>query len=219
MKSLKKFWVNILDYICPQFCLGCSNEGSLFCHSCQENIKLLEVNPNPWSDKSCAIPCFVCLDYATEPTKKLLTTFKYQYLKNLAAPLGAVLAKMLWQLDIGDAVITNIPLHKSKMRQRGFDQTKELAINLANISGLPYRTLLVRQRRTLQQAKLNRVERLKNMQGAFTTLPAATAPKESTVILIDDVATTGATINAAASALQNIGYKKIIAIVLAKNDI
>lgn len=218
----KKIFSQLLDYIWPRFCLSCRQEGFLLCSSCQNKLELIPLSAEPWpGEKFYFSACFVCLDYQSQIVQKIIKFFKYQYFENLSPVLVDVLTRQARLLDLGpDAIISNAPLHTSRIRQRGFDQTFLLAKGLSNALQLPYYPLLKRQKKTKAQAKLDRTKRLANVQSAFTLNPKITLNeswKNSTIVIIDDVTTTGATLNEAAKTLQKAGFNKIICLVLAKN--
>ncbi len=220
--DFKKLWNNLLDYIWPQFCLGCEQEGSLLCQNCLANIQLLPADYQAWPENKNDFVfshCHVCLDYHQALTQDLIKNFKYQYLKILQEPLTQILAKKIEQLNLNqDFVITNIPLHNKKRKKRGFDQTEVLAKNLSQKINVPYYALLTRCKNTKPQAQLERTERLNNLKQAFAAKEFdQNLVQNKTIILIDDVATTGTTLNEAAKALWILAPKEIIALVLAKN--
>lgn len=121
--------------------------------------------------------------------------------------------------DISKPILVPIPLGKERLRERGFNQAEEIVRRAAVILGgaAVNTTLLLRIRETASQVSLPRHEREKNMRGAFACLPAERAPVEpaATYIIVDDVITTGATLAAALSALQEAGAGHIIPIALA----
>ena len=219
---LKKIFSQLLDYIWPRFCLNCRQEGSLLCQSCQARLELLPLNAHPWGEENFSFSaCFVCLDYQSTLVQKLIKFFKYHYFENLSPILTNVLARQarLLQLD-PDTIITNAPLHSNRIRQRGFDQTYLLAKGLGDTLGIPYYPLLKRRKKTKAQAKLTRTERLTNVRDAFVLNQKITIDeswKNTKIVIIDDVATTGTTLNEAAKTLQKAGFNKIICLVLAKN--
>ncbi|MCC7249394.1 MAG: ComF family protein [Lysobacter sp.] len=109
-----------------------------------------------------------------------------------------------------------LPLHRRRLRQRGYDQALELARPLARALALPLRTdLLQRVRETAPQSRLDAPARRKNLRGAFVATSATASPL-SHVVLIDDVMTTGATLHAAAAALRRAGIARVDAWVCAR---
>ncbi|PIR06842.1 MAG: hypothetical protein COV55_01930 [Candidatus Komeilibacteria bacterium CG11_big_fil_rev_8_21_14_0_20_36_20] len=220
---IKKIFSNLLDYIWPQFCLGCHQEGSLCCDACAQNLKLLPLQPTPWTNPSYFYfqRCYVCLSYEDPLIEKLIKNFKYHYLENLSQVLITILQKQIQKIDLHpNTIIVNVPLHPRKKRQRGFDQTEILAKGLAKKLNLTYYPLLQRIKTTKTQAQLTKEQRQKNVAGVFKInkkIPQQLQHQQPEIILIDDVATTGATLNQAAKVLKKAGFEQITCAVLAKN--
>ena len=219
--ELKNYLTNFLDYIFPQFCLACQKEGSIFCSDCLQDLQLLPIDKNPWPDDNFVFDeCHICLDYHNPVVKKLIKKYKYGYFNHLAEPIATIYIKKLQQLKIkNDTIICNIPLHKNKKKKRGFDQTALIAKNISHQTQTPYLDLLKRRRSTKTQAQLNKEQRQKNMQNAFMINDHIDyqSLKQKTIILIDDIATTGTTLNEASKILKNAGFEYIICLALAKN--
>lgn len=215
-----KILETILDFIWPRFCFGCQKEGSFCCPNCLANINLLELDYQAWPEEANFIfeKCYVCLDFKQTLTKKLIKAFKYQYLQSLAEILSDILWQQTQKITLPDnTIITNIPLHLKKKKQRGFDQTEILAKNLSAKSKLIYLPLLQRVKLNKTQAQLDKQARLANVIDIFQMNLKMPIETKNWVLLIDDIATTGATLNEAAKILKLAGYQHIIALVLAKN--
>jgi len=221
---MSKILQTLLDFIWPQFCLGCKTEGILCCGYCLNDILLKEIAVIDWPDKKDFYfdACYVCCDYQNKLVQKIIKTYKYSYLENMADLLVDILEKQSRRLYLPpNTIITNVPLHKKKKRIRGFDQTAILAKKLALRLELDYQPLLRRTRYTRAQAGLAKKERQENMADAFTL--NKTAPLKQiqgaveNILLIDDVTTTGSTLNQAAKALKSAGYKKVYCLAIAKN--
>ncbi len=213
---MQKFLKNLLDFIWPQFCLGCNREGSVCCAYCLNDIILKEQANIKWPENDLYFEeCLVCCDYQSQIVQKILKQYKYSYLENMADFLVTILEKQARRAGLAqNTIISNVPLHNKKKKQRGFDQTEILAKKLAKRLDLKYSPLLKRIKQTKTQAQLSKIDRQKNVKGVFEALGTSdTRP----VLLIDDIATTGSTLNQASLALKNIGYKKIICLVIAKN--
>ncbi len=216
MRKLLNFW---LDFIWPQFCLDCGKEGKICCDVCFKILELLPPDTKPWDKENnfSFNACYVCLDYDNNLVKKLIKYYKYNYLENLADFLTNILARQARKLHLpANTIITNIPLHKHKRKQRGFDQTEILAKKLAKQLNLEYQPLLKRVKKTKIQAQLSKQDRLKNIQGAFVLKKQISTT--NTILLLDDIATTGATLNQASTILKQAGFSNIICLVLAKNS-
>jgi ComF family protein len=223
----------------PSRCLACDEpgqDGLDLCAACTDDL--------PWNRCACprcAIPlpapavCGACLRreaalarrgrrppledvraacvYAA-PVDRLLPRFKFHH--DLAA--GALLAQLMAEAFAGlprpDALIP-LPLHRARLRRRGYDQALELAKPLARTLDLPLRDdLLQRVRATAPQSELSAAARRRNLKNAFAVRhPAVTLTH---VVLIDDVMTTGATLHAAADALRRAGIARIDAWVCAR---
>jgi ComF family protein len=106
-------------------------------------------------------------------------------------------------------VIVPIPLHRHRMLERGYNQSEEVARGIAAVIGAPINsTLLIRARATRTQTKLSRSRRQENVAGAFATGNPADA---NCIMLIDDVLTTGATLNEAGRVLKDAGIRTVVA--------
>ena len=148
------------------------------------------------------------------PLDRLLPRFKFH--RDLAA--GALLAQLMADSVAGlprpEAVVP-VPLHRSGLRRRGYDQALELARPLCRALDLPLRDdLLQRVRTTRAQSELGAAARRRNVRGAFAVRPGRVVPRH--VVLVDDVMTTGATLEAAAHALRRAGVARVEAWVCAR---
>jgi len=108
-----------------------------------------------------------------------------------------------------------VPLHPSRRAERGFNQAEELARQLSRTTGLPLLRVLRRVKRTGTQTRLRRSERLRNQAGAFAAKPGFDA-SGMRLLIIDDVFTTGATVNACARALERTGAAHLCALTVAR---
>ncbi len=149
----------------------------------------------------------------------VLQQLKYGGRIELAGPLGALLLAAFSKWHDRDAVdmVAPVPLHDRKQRQRGFNQTWLMIRNWCRPekdgrvffpSGKIYRSLLIRTRPTRSQTTLSRRERLENVRGAFA-LPDAACVRDRSVLLVDDVYTTGATVNECARVLMAGGAARV----------
>ncbi len=221
MIPIRKYLNNFLDYIFPQFCLGCNLEGVIFCDCCLNKLELLPNNPKPWLEESFLFAeCHICLDYHNPIVKKLIKKYKYGYFDNLAEPIATVYVKKITSLNLNNNfIICNVPLHIRKKKKRGFDQTELIAKKISVSTQIPYFDLLSRQRFTKAQAELDKEQRQKNMAQAFAINKKINSREliSHPVLLIDDIATTGTTLNEASRALKKAGFQQIICLALAKN--
>jgi ComF family protein len=211
-------------------CLLCGEsgaEGRDLCRACAEAL--------PWNDSAClrcALPlsapgtCGACLQRPPPlaethavfvygfPLDRLVPRFKFH--NDLAA--GRLLAELMLQGASGlprPSALVPVPLHDSRLRQRGYDQARELAKSLARALQVPLLSeVLVRTRATAPQSELDAGARQRNLRRAFEVRAGAALPDH--VTLIDDVMTTGATLEAAAKRLRRAGVARVDAWVCAR---
>ena len=138
--------------------------------------------------------------------------FKYDGRRSLAAPLARLMRERGADVLAGAHASVPVPLHPSRRRERGFNQANDLAVGL----GLPVLTALRRIRATTAQAALPAARRHGNVRGAFTPTRAGTALGGLTLVLVDDVSTTGATLDACARALKAAGVREVRALTAAR---
>ena len=137
---------------------------------------------------------------------------KYDGRRSIAPPLGALMRTAGSDVLVGADLSVPVPLHPRRQRARGFNQADDLAQAL----GLPVRPLLRRLRFTAPQVDLPAGERHRNVRGAFGVQASAIARLPAVVVLVDDVSTTGATLDACAWVLKKAGVKSVRAITAAR---
>ena len=143
---------------------------------------------------------------------------KYRGKVHLADSLGRLLASFTrkWLENGNDCLIMPVPLHPKRLRERGFNQSLLLAKNVCSLLDMELDFLSLRRvRYTQPQTELSRSERRKNVRRAFEVHDKA-GIKKQTIILVDDVATTGTTLNECARVLKRAGCKKVFCVVLAR---
>ena len=235
----------ILDLFFPKKCLGCGKAGVYICDSCLDKIEIVQNNQCPFCGRPipATLICQPCqknyylsrliwtANYYNPLIQKLIKIFKYHYVKELAGPLAQLLIKSLAQCGILDfqhtALVIPIPLHKRKLRERGFNQTELLAKEVAEHFSLPLETrILIRTKYTPQQAKTkNHKKRKEALENAFEidkkfikkcVSENQNLLRDKIVILVDDVFTAGATLSEAAKVLKRAGVKEVWGLVIAK---
>ncbi|RYZ12966.1 MAG: ComF family protein, partial [Comamonadaceae bacterium] len=162
--------------------------------------------------------CLAACSYVW-PWPTCIAQYKFQGRTGWAGPFAGLLRSAPWvelALERCDLLLS-MPLAPARLRERGFNQSLELARRMAPSKTHP--TLLIRTRATLPQSGLTRAERLRNLRGALAVEPGLQhALCGRRVVLVDDVMTSGASIFAAAEALRRAGASHITAIVLARTD-
>lgn len=223
---------NILDLVLPRFCVGCLSEGTWLCNTCLGIIQIPREQRCPFCEtvtpagRSCddhqgsALSGCLALGYYHDPIlRDALHRYKYEYAEELAAPLTNHFGRMAEKFHAtlpAKAIIVPIPLSTSKLRERGFNQTIPLAATVANTLALSIvPTAIERTRNTPPQAQLSNAERANNLNGAFR-VNHPNIIHNRTILLIDDVLSTGATMEAAARVLKAAGANAIFGLVLAR---
>ncbi len=152
------------------------------------------------------------------PVRAALHALKYGGERRLSRPLGAAMAERWRRAGCGGELVTWVPVHRMRRRERGFDQAEELARVMASELGLPVGRCLERSQRTVAQHSLDQRERAGNTSGAFA-VPSASRELIAGrwILLVDDIVTTGATLAACAAALQAGGAGAVSAISVARD--
>lgn len=147
----------------------------------------------------------------TDLARTLVSKMKYSDRPEIALFCGRMMAAAGHELLGPDAVLVPVPLHRSRQRERRYNQSAELARAVARLAKSPLHTdLIIRHRRTIQQVGLNAAQRARNVEGAFRVDPKRLDRLAGRrVVLIDDVLTTGATVSAAAKVLKRAGVSHV----------
>ena len=224
---------HLLDLVFPPSCVGCHQRGAVMCMACRAHIQPL---PQPFCQR-CSAPltsygtCQACRAHSLrlsglravslyrEPLRSFIHALKYEGQTRLAEPLGGLLAQAYSSYGIGADAIIPVPLHPERLRQRGYNHAQLLAECFAAQVHIPlYNDVLVRERATPAQVGLNFGQRQQNVAGAFTCTPVfANGPLFGrTIVIIDDVCTTGSTLEACAAPLFVAGARAVWGLVLAR---
>lgn len=204
----------IIDALFPQFCGVCKKYGKILCASCQTFLPTT-VTSCP-SDHEAINEVFYLAWYSNPAARTLIHSAKYAFIQQSAQQAGLLLAQGLGNSALRPHVdvIIPIPLHPRRFAERGFNQATLLARPVADFLGVPLgETLLIRAKVTAQQATLSdTAARARNVHNGF--IATGTSPRS--VLLIDDVYTSGATCAEAARTLKAAGAEQIYVLVLAK---
>ncbi len=201
----------IIPTFFPPLCVHCGAEGAWLC---SHSLTILHNEPvihNPLDiagvDQVVARGSYDCL-----PLQNIVTKLKYHYWSGLREGLP-ILLEPIGALE-ADAIVP-VPLHPRRQRERGFNQADLVSRALAMIMNRPIVQILARQRYTTPQALLTAHQRRQNILGAFASSSRRASIPRS-VVLVDDVITTGSTIAECAVALRRRGVQSITALALAK---
>jgi ComF family protein len=206
-----------IEALFPLECLACGKDGAYCCQACLAAIAVLEGRDALSAPAGTDIR--VAYAYGRPIVRRLIADWKYEgYSAAEPAIIGLIDAwyrAFSLALPSSDAVVP-VPLHPAKLRRRGFNQSERLAAAVAERSGFPLAPsgALVRRRDTPPQAeRADAADRGDNVRGAFSASPRAFRGK--TVLIVDDVCTSGATIAECAAALKAAGAVRIHAFALA----
>ena len=227
--SLQQVKTAFLDLLLPLKCLGCGREGDLICPSCRQSLPRIRL---PLCQRCGATVsegnlCHSCINYPLtidgirsvflfqSTVRQAILQLKYRHLKTIAAPLGQLLAEHLSSHPLKGEMLVPVPLHPKRLRERGYNQASLLAKELGQRAGLPViEGPLVRVRDTVSQAKTaSAIERRRNVKDAFVCHVGLEGKQ---VLLIDDVCTTGATLDACATALKAAGAGSVWGLTVAR---
>ena len=213
----------LLDLILPPACAGCGRSGALLCPECLGSLTPASRSQDRFVAPDAAVVVGDALVLAMAafahagPMRRALAALKYSGASRLAPILARAAAPALAPLLAvrGSATLVPVPVHRERLRSRGYNQAELIARALARTSRQPYETLLERVRPTTRQHRLDRVARLANLRGAFAVREGAmTVP--AAVILVDDIITTTATLEACASVLREAGVEAVYGFAVAR---
>ena len=227
-----------LDTLYPPICLACraaTSEAGALCSSCWRAMRFIErpfcdrlgtpfehdlgeglLSPQAVTDPPVFQRARAVARFEDGPARRLVHRLKYSDRGELAAPMGAWMARAGADVLAEADAITPVPLHARRLWTRRFNQAAALGREIARRAGKPFEpALLWRIKATRSQVGLSREQRVQNMQGAFRAAPAASVQGRR-IALVDDVLTSGATANAAARALLRAGAAQVDLIVFAR---
>jgi len=217
VEKLIHIFKGFLGLLFPQKCLGCGARNVLLCEKC-----LISFPESPLAETRTS-PIFAATSYQDQTVKKAIWLLKYHGIKSLAEPFSELMFKRIVvalpesMRDLDKTLIIPIPLSKKRHRERGFNQSELIGRFLSDkMSIRTVNNVLYKTKETISQVEIkDREKRLKNLEGAFEVKNAEII-KNKNIILIDDITTTGATLNEAKRILKAAGAKKVIGLVVAK---
>lgn len=208
----------ILDLLFPKFCINCGKEGSYLCEDC---FSLIDISERQVLGDHIGPPLHWATSYDNFIVKKLINQFKYEpYIKELAKPLSSLIVAHLINLNkqssFQDFILVPIPLHKKKLKKRGFNQANEIAKELSKFLKISvFSDILIKIKQTPSQTELKKEQREKNIKGAFLCQKPEFIQARK-ILLVDDIYTTGSTLEECARALQSAGAKQVWGVVVAR---
>ena len=230
LPQVTKLGETALDLFFPQRCTGCGKEGSYICASCYRTLSFImpPVCPLCGRPQSGGLLCPDCIrwqaaiDGIRSPFRfegvmqQAIYSLKYRNLRAIAPLLASLLHEYLSRTPLPGDVLVPVPLHKTRLNERGYNQSSLVADALGKLTGIPLiGNCLVKTRKSSPQARTAGVEeRRANVAEAFTCRNDRLAGKQ--VVLVDDVATSGATLDSCAGVLKEAGAKSVWGLTLAR---
>ncbi|MDD5190837.1 MAG: ComF family protein, partial [Dehalococcoidales bacterium] len=219
-----------LNLLFPQYCLGCGKEESFICSDCSRNLPYIfcATCPTCGAPQTNGVTCARCLERHPEidgiqapfrfegVIREAIHQLKYQNLRAIAPGLAVFIQEFLEDHPVEADLLVPVPLHPKRLRERGYNQSALLTRELGGLLHLPVdEKSLVRRHYVSPQARTRSVsERFQNVMNLFECSPAVVYGKS--VIIMDDVTTSGATLNACAAALKKAGAIRVLGLALAK---
>lgn len=209
--------VALLDLLMPPACAGCGRSGSLLCDRCVGafsppfRVEDRFVAPDAGVALGDALVLALAAFAYAGPMRRALAALKYSGASRLAPMLARAATPSLRTLLAisGPAALVPVPVHAERRRERGYNQAELIARALG-----PSHLILERVRPTTKQHRLDRAARLANLRGAFRVASGVSVP--SVVVLVDDIITTTATLEACASVLRAAGVEAVYGFAVAR---
>ncbi len=227
-RFLRRCFNTVLDLVFPIRCAGCGRIGEVWCRSCDRRLIRISGRICPLCGRrmDAPRPCVFCREqplpilvrsYAIYdgPMLRALLHLKYRPNQRLAEVFASWLQEVYDRESWHAEVIAAVPLATSRLHQRGYNQAELIARALSKAIELPYDPrALQRIRNTPSQVGLLPSERWSNVSGAFSASPKNR--NRQSILLVDDLATTGATLSACASALLSTGAGQVFGLTVAR---
>ncbi len=224
---LKKAGKAALDFFLPLYCVGCRREGSGICRECLASISQLqaycEVCAQPGEVRLCrrcaSSPLPINGIRAVYPFEGVIRSaahaFKYRNYRAIAPELAGLMASRLKSARIPATLLVPVPMHPRRERSRGYNQAALLADELGKLTGIPAAEDVLK-RVVDSPPQVQRASRADRMRIAEGTFSAAKSVDDESVLLIDDVVTTGSTMAACANALRAASADSVWGLALAR---
>lgn len=207
------FFINSsINILFPKSCFICKSKNYIICPNCLSNFSLNVDQPYSYISSY--------FSYKDNNIRKIIHSIKYYHRKDLIEPLVKTTLSKSLNLEPENYILIPIPIHWWRKLLRGYNQSELITKQYSKLTNIPYKTnILHRSKLTKRQVKSkNKNERIKNQINSFyikTNDNLLENIKNKNIILIDDVTTTGSTINEARNILMKNGFKNVTAITLA----
>lgn len=220
---------NLINLFFPEKCVICSKQGAFLCPNCFAKLTLIETQTCPRCNRistkgrlcprcrpKVALSGVVSWSYFKDQNiKDLIHAYKYEKLSAMAPLLAEQLINLINKNQLKFDLIAFVPLSRKRLAWRGFNQAELLALEISTKTGKAVVTNLKKNNDTKTQVGLAKKQREKNLSSAFE-LSNGEKLVGKRILLVDDVITTGTTLNEVAKVLRRAGAREVWAIVLAK---
>lgn len=228
--------MNLIDIFFPKFCIGCGFLGTYLCLRCQKQLVFVSSDScfycrkasfagftHPGCTRQFGVDAYLTVCIYNPLLKKIIKTIKYRLAKEVSRDLlpiiitPAIVQKLLlYKRPEQKLFLQSIPLHPTRMRKRGFNQSDEIAKYLAEKLPMPVADLLERHKNTQSQAQLKgNKNRFLNMRRAFSQKESGTS-LDADILLTDDIVTSGSTVREAVRVLKQKTRRRVFVFALAK---
>jgi ComF family protein len=214
--------MSVLELLLPPACAGCGRFGHLVCAGCLSGFRAASTPGDRFMASESGTVVGDALELAVAAfahegnLRKALQRLKYGGSGRIAAPLALAAAPALEALTrvCGSHPLVPVPVHEARQRQRGYNQAALLAEALSKQCGIPVCDILERRLATARQHGLGKPARLHNLRGAFALQEGARPPPS--VILVDDILTTSATLESCAKVVRDAGAVSVYGFAIAR---
>ncbi len=224
----------LLDFFFPKHCLSCGTVGRYICMRCRNKLEFItkdsclrcdRIHEHGLFHENCkedfGLDGYLSVIYYNHQAKSIIKNIKYRLVKDSCREFFSLFPQEILQKYIffkeafPHCYLQPIPLHRSREAMRGFNQAKIIAIFFQEFMNFPIGSYITRVKKTAPQAQTaSKVERIENMKNAFSVTNKKDVIGKS-IILVDDVITTGNTIKEAAKVLKKAGAKHVFAFSIA----
>ncbi|HNW09467.1 MAG TPA: hypothetical protein PK619_02980 [bacterium] len=232
--SLSIWWQTVVDWLFPKQCLGCSLEGDWLCPACRLRLKTKNICQCPLCrrrnltgavcencrTKSTLAGLWVVADYDNKLVQKIIQAIKYRFIIDLAGEFDSLIADYFLRFPAWseDFVLVPIPLARKRFLARGFNQAELICLSVQRNFKNQIEYLLKRDIFLSPQVELDSRRRQENISGNFSLAGQVDNHMlDRRLVLVDDVYTTGATMQECAKVLHGAGFKEIWGLVIARN--
>jgi competence protein ComFC len=224
---IKNIFNNLIEIIFPEFCVICGKLNTLLCRNCYETLEFVQFkvsvqsryknnssefkglnNLNSFNNNLDSITC--CCYYESS-AKNLIHELKYNGVINVGKTIAGIIyySSNLPEVDL----ITFVPIHKKKEKLRGFNQTEIIAKELGKLTSTPVARLLIKTKNTKSQMSLgkkeNREENILDSIEINSMVLSSDKKKYKSILIVDDVFTSGTTLNYCSTILKNFGFNDV----------